>query len=325
MNERSQRHQQVDDIIRRYVADNDDVPDVSVITSTLGVSNQEARQCLEEYLCVGKFVEMAGLGSLSLARGDDPPDYLLNGRTGLEITTYHEPTQNGLVPRRVIEAAWERLQREFWRESVNHDAGAGVRVRFMFSRLEVPSNPTEQSAFVKEAFTLISAVSQQITRRVRARIDAATYPMLTRYLDDIHLDVLIPPLKWMFDWNHNIGGGISEDELIAALEPKLADSRPSGIEAYWLLVVTGFRISEMAVLGPFAVDDLSRMERLSAGFSTGPYDRVYVMTAPSRPVPILNEITAQIMPGWSPPPPPPVYVWDRIDRGWSSLAADAVE
>ena len=144
--------QKVHNCIERHRASSGKLPDASEIVATTSVSEHQAEQLLEAYRYIEQFVGATSLSGRTLVRGCDPPDYVLDCDTGIEITAYHDPARRG------VEAAWEKLTKALHVEARLHTGMTGVGVNFCFRRWDVPSRKAEHRAFVRETYQFILSV-----------------------------------------------------------------------------------------------------------------------------------------------------------------------
>lgn len=230
---------------------------------------------------------------------------MLDGRIGLEVTTYHQPPVPGALPRKQVEKAWDEVRGDLMAASAGHREIAGVGAKFFFKALNVPPRGRDRRAFVRETFEFVIHVRECLRKdRIRFRVDGERYPVLAQYVESVTLRALDPPLKWLSWWNHNVGHGVVELSLLDSLQSKLDSGRPSGFEESWLLVATGLRISERAELGLYPAENLQTFSTLNAALASGPFDRVCVLEVPT-----------------TPPSDRPLLVWKRGTGLWQAIEA----
>jgi hypothetical protein len=207
----------------------------------------------------------------------EPPDVVVSAsgsRIGIEVTEYHDPsiTEAG-VPRRVVEAWWQRIRKEAVARRKGNDFLDGLHVYLRFHRVEVPG-PREASNFVESVATLLD--------RNRALISNEWIELNTEADERVRQYVRTVRVKradgyWAeWDWNHDVGRvGVTENDLLTALNRKLTSASVPGISELWLLVSDGVNLSQ--IVAAFSAERLSSFARLEDALQASPYVRVFLL------------------------------------------------
>ena len=99
------------------------------------------------------------------------------------------------------------------------------------------------------------------------------YPLLNRYLNRLYLDNCGAYITW--DWNYDVGFvGLNELELKKAVFPELRKPRPGSLAEFWLLLVSGSRLSQG--MGMPNVESLRSFSEVNAELPQGCFDKVYI-------------------------------------------------
>jgi hypothetical protein len=199
----------------------------------------------EECVYLENFLSLMKISPQSLECGESP-DFVVvidDARVGIEVTFYHSlATGADGRPRRAVEEDWTSLQSRI-REQVQKSADLKHTYALLFFKnLEVPAK-REHKTFVQE---LISFSHYMVRTGQERGKPGEEYELLQRYLADLSIKKVGSPMTW--DWNHEAAFvGLQEDELMAALEAKLRKApiySSKGFDDLWLLVVSGYRLSQ---------------------------------------------------------------------------------
>ncbi|MDA1193076.1 MAG: hypothetical protein O3A46_15480, partial [Candidatus Poribacteria bacterium] len=221
--------------IMLYEKNNGSLPSADELVVSFGISLNQAEKDIREYRTISKFALMTDINIDRVSCGDDPPDFLIDGLVGVEVTTYHQDSVGELRPI-AVENAWCKLRQHLAKELANHPVLQNIEARLSFAKQDVPTKPNEVSAFVTEFFAIFNNTLTSIgQRRMTIHVDGRKYACLAAYVTKIEVWNRGMPLIVPFRWG-NEDGDTTDQEITKALTKKTSAQRPSCINAYWLVV-----------------------------------------------------------------------------------------
>lgn len=231
-----------------------------------------------ELFYLRNFLELLGEAPTQIEAGESP-DFvvILRGKKiGIEVTEFHSDLKGvDDKPRRAIEETWNLLQKNLKKAVEKHPKLKGTYGFLMFKDLIVPPKSVHKE-FVNEIIQL--SLTMICTNCEEIRPDEGKFPLLHQYLEKFRLKRINFAHHISWDWDQNASFiGLTEDELISAIQRKMnrADKyRGKGIEELWLLVISGYRLSQ--AMPPFLENKLSDFDRLNDILEESGYDKVYL-------------------------------------------------
>lgn len=234
----------------------------------------------EEKFYLGHFLKVVGIEIQNKERGSDPPDFVLttmsNRHIAIEVTEFHSGAKGADGrPRRAVEETWMRLSDAIERVRCRYEELRKMAGHLIFKKLILPSRK-EQNRFVDELIEFTLKYSSEATNEWKEFSDfGAPFLLLEKYLRKIRLKPVDFYIDW--DWNHSAAFiGLTEQELKTCIRDKCNVSRPTNIDENWLLVVSGWQLSQS--MGFPAVEELQQYTSVNTLLGNGPYDKVYIYT-----------------------------------------------
>lgn len=206
-------------------------------------------------------------------QGDESPDFVvkLKGKIiGLEVTEYHS-TDKGEKgrPRRLIEETWAELQKEIMGEVRKHRELKQTSGWLGFRKLSLPSK-IEYRQFIEE---LIKIAHEMVRSNREESKPGPECKMLNKYLRKFYLRKVGFYISW--EWSHSAASiGLSEEELLNSVKPKLVNYRDASFDELWLLVVSGVRLSQ--TMPVHLSYKLREFQTLESFLKKSEYDNVYI-------------------------------------------------
>lgn len=203
----------------------------------------------------------------------EAPDFVIrlkNRRIGVEVTEYHSSDKGEKGrPRRVIEEAWAELQQKIMGEVRKHSELKQTIGWLGFSKLGLPSK-LEYQQFIDE---LIRLSHKMVRSGGEESKPGPEYPMLNKYLRKFCLRKIGCYISW--EWSHTAASiGLSEEELINAIKPKLVNYGDASFDELWLLVASGVRLSQtMPVHLSYLLPEFQELGNM---LRKSDYDKVYI-------------------------------------------------
>ncbi len=230
----------------------------------------------EERIYLDKFLEALGICPDRIDRGSDPPDLVMTikgQRVAVEATGFHSAATGEVGhPRRSVEQEWDAIRETISERRQAHPELDSVNCRIAFKGLLVPPR-RQHMAFADELISLVQDKADQVTDTPVQWAGLDGYPLLTEYLDEVALSR--PGCYTTWDWDRNVASvGLSEEELKKIVLPKLEVQRSADVAENWLLVVSGYRLSQS--MGVAHVDAVRDYGCLNTAIARGPFDKVYV-------------------------------------------------
>lgn len=226
------------------------------------------------------FMDLVGLTNRvkDVEEGEGPDfRFTLDGaRIGTEITEYHDPqavNEEG-VHRRTVEARWDELQ-DALTDSRPEDL-EGFLLHLSFEELRLPT-PEERGDFIGQLHEALRKRIEEINNGgCRFRPDSDYSPLLEEYVRIVDVR---PVTAWSQPHSNIQADAVGTDEarLLKALTSKLTADSPEGLAECWLVVHTGWRISQMT--GWMFVEHLENYDSLNQLIEQSPYDRLYFVEA----------------------------------------------
>ncbi len=238
-------------------------------------SQNKISQEHDEEFYLKNFLSLINWNDSSIARGDDPPDYIIvspqKKKIATEITEFHsDATGEGGIPRRSIEETWKKLQDAISQERKAYNEFDDIACYLRFSKLKVPPKREHREfanqllSFVKEKLKDVSGFHQDF--------EPPDKSLLTEYLKFVRIAKVNCYYTW--EWNHSGGMvGLNEVELINIVKAK-SKSVGDGYDQTWLLIVSGHTISQN--MGIVYVEDLKGFNELNDALSKSQYDEVFI-------------------------------------------------
>ena len=209
-------------------------------------------------------------------KNGEAPDFIVKLRhltIGVEVTEFHSDLKGEKDrPRRAVEEAWASLQQVIMERIGTHKELEDTNGTLYFKKLELPPNK-EYKGFINELIQLSLAM---IETNSEAISPGSNYPLLNKYLNKFHLKKVGCYITW--EWNHNASSiGLTESELIDTIQPKIAKAESyirNDIDGLWLLVVSGFRLSQ--TMPVHLSNKLLSYKKLNYLLSRSIFEKVYI-------------------------------------------------
>jgi hypothetical protein len=207
---------------------------------------------------------------------EEAPDFVVDFRQtkiGIEITEFHSNIKGEKGwPRRLVEEAWEYLRKEIMKEVEKYEELKNTKGFLFFKNLELPPD----SLYKEFLGELVQLSIEMIKSGLREINPGLNYPLLNKYLKKFCLEKVDFYISW--EWNHIVSFiGLSELELINAVEPKFdkaTDYRKTHIDALWLIIVSGVRLSQtMPIPLKNKLDSFSQLDSL---LKASMYEKVFL-------------------------------------------------
>lgn len=210
------------------------------------MSDNKKNQEQDERFYLKEFLPLLGFGGAGVARGGDPPDFVISheGKNiAVEVTEFHSDAkgENG-YPRRVIEESWKHLSDTITRKREGFTDLDNIWCYLRFDKFITPPR-NQHAAFAEELLTFIRERLEEITDEEREYQNfLAGKGLLSQYLKGLLVKKVGCYATWV--WNKSAGGvGLHETELLETIGPKLY-TMSTVYEGIWLLIVCGCEISQ---------------------------------------------------------------------------------
>lgn len=228
-----------------------------------------------ERFYLDKFLDSAGKVPDKVLCGESP-DFVLvfqQKKIGVEETEFHCDSKGKKGSyRRAVEENWVFLQTTIMEKVEKRNELKDTSGLLFFKRRELP--PTRQ--YGRFADELVKLSREMINSGCKRIAPGGGYPLLHKYLKKFHLKKCGCYITW--EWNHNVSSiGLTETALIDAAEPKiekLASYRGTSVEEMWLLIVSGYRLSQ--AFGIHLSQRLDTFNRLNNLLAKSGFNRVYL-------------------------------------------------
>lgn len=239
------------------------------------MNNQEIQEQAEQaYL--EKFLERLQYDYSDIIRGEDPPDFyfkIQEKRIAVEITDYHSGRSNDNNHRwRMVEEERDKIRDLLNRKVSLHENLKGIHVHIIPRGLSLPSRK-EYDPFTDEIISFIeSKIGILQSQRVRDKKFLPEFSLLNQYVSRIYANKVNAKMFW--DISQTASVGVSEEEFINTIEPKLGKPRPSDINENWLLIVSGARMSQS--IGLHHHDHYNDFSQVNTMLENGPFEQIYI-------------------------------------------------
>jgi hypothetical protein len=244
------------------------------------LENDSMSKKVVERFYLENFLKLLGETNTQIDEGESP-DFIvtLRGkRIGIEVTEFHSDLKGaGGKPRRVIEETWDLLQKNLKKAVEKHPELKGTHGFLMFKDLIVPPKSVHKK-FIDEVIQL--SIDMICTNSEEIRADKRKFPFFNQYLEKFRLKRINFPHHISWDWNQNASSiGLTEHEFINAIQSKMKKAhryRRKRIEELWLLIISGYRLSQAMPPPEFLGNQLNDFYQLNDLLKTSGYNRVYL-------------------------------------------------
>ena len=240
------------------------------------MSDNKINQEKEERFYLDKFLSLIGINGAEIARGYDPPDFIVSygdKRIAVEVTEFHSDSkgENG-HPRRVIEEAWKNLSEIVTVERKSFTELNDISCYLWFDKFIIPSKK-EHPAFAKE---LVSFVKDMLFQTPEVQIECRAFSsdkrLLSKYLKKLSIKRVGCYITW--SWNYSGGMvGLNESEFKGVVERKL-NSIGGTFDEIWLLIVSGVEISQC--MGLPHIEELREFSTVNDLLKKGLHSNVFI-------------------------------------------------
>ncbi len=204
----------------------------------------------------------------------ESPDFVVvfeRKKTAVEVTEFHsDPKDRKGSRRRAMEENWASLQGMIMDRVKEYNELKDTNALLFFKKQEVPPERAH-GEFTDELIKLSREMIDSDCREIRPE---RNYPLLSKYLKRFRLGKCGCYMTW--EWNHNVLPiGVTETALIKTVESKIfADYKGKDIDEVWLLIVSGFRLSQ--ALGMHLSNRLNTFNRLNNLLGKAGYSKIYL-------------------------------------------------
>lgn len=222
------------------------------------------------------FLDTMELKPDSIERGADPPDFIVEIDGDLyfvEMTEFHSNAKDALGrPRRAVEEDWANIQSMISDELPKRAGMNEVSARVCFNQVLVPPK-TKHKQFVHELVDFVEAKVPVLTQEDKEFDDFPTGSLLEECLEKVEVSRLEGLYISLWEWNRTSGSvGLREQELLDCIQDKLLLGRLSDAHEFWLIVVSGHRLSQS--MGPRP--QVAAFALVTQQLASSSYDRAYI-------------------------------------------------
>jgi len=237
--------------------------------------NIEQKQKEDELFYLKKFLERMKIEPKHIEPGEEPPDFYMayqSNKIAIEVTEYHSMRKGpGGHAWRAVGEEWRKIRDLFTKERERYPKLNDVHGFLYFRELEMPP-ATKHGQFVTELLEFGISQYETLTKeRSSFNRFPSTYPLLKKYLKEIHLKKVNCDMTW--DRNSAASVGISEKELKKCVSKKLKNPRPQQIAENWLLIVSGTDMSQQ--IGLTHYEEFNDFTQLNDSLEKSSFDRVF--------------------------------------------------
>jgi len=228
-----------------------------------------------ERFYLDKFLALLGKVADEIHPGESP-DFIVSIATkkiGIELTDFHSDLKGESgKPRRAVEEAWRLIQGMIMEEVKKCNKLKETFGFLSFKKLELPPK-SKHKIFTDELIKLSLGMIDSDYKEIKPGGD---YPLLNKYLEKYSLERAGCYITWQ--WNHNASFvGITETRLINATKSKIekvVNYKEKNIDALWLLIVSGHRLSQ--AMGLNLHHKLNTFDQLNNLLKHSGYNKIFI-------------------------------------------------
>ncbi len=233
------------------------------------------KQKENELFYLNKFLQRMKIKPKYIECGEDPPDFYMlyqSNKIAIEVTEYHSMRKSsGGHVWRAVEEEWRKIRDLFIKERKRYTKLDDVHGFLSFRELEMPP-VMKHGQFVTELLEFGISQHKTLTEeRSSFKRFPSTYPLLNKYLKEMHLEKVNCYMTW--DRNSATFVGINEKELEKCVSKKLKIQCPQQITENWLLIVSGANMSQQ--IGLTHYEKFNNFAQLNEHLEKSSFNKVF--------------------------------------------------